>query len=312
MTKEYTIIRIQKGAGKFRTIYAPHGEYKDWLKFMVEPLTNRCVELDTLGVMHAFMPGRSPVTNAMAHRGWRFTLSMDLSDWFDTVNTEHLSGFLLDGLDPKSGFCFIDGAPRQGLPTSPAIANIAGIHLDSLIMKHHVKGRFSNFVYTRYADDLTVSANSMDTIRQMAGLIPKYAEQCGFKVNQSKTHIQSAEAGRRMITGVAVDHKIQPSRAVKRRLRAARHQAERGVTGRNRQQIIAMNHDRKAKGRPTMNYELMARLRKEGLEEWSRLRLPEPLAKLDVTVGQTVANAITTTTSRIAAFFSAPFTRKFS
>jgi hypothetical protein len=80
--------------------------------------------------------------------------------------------------------------------------------------------------------------------------VPALAESHGTPVNPEKTRLQRAKAGRRIITGVAVsDTGLHPTRAAKRRLRAARHQ------GRTR-------HAR-------------------GLAEWCRLAPPDPLRAIE-------------------------------
>lgn len=78
-------VLIPKGNGKFRRIHVPDKDEMARLRVLVPALTQRMVEADKSGVMHGFFPGRSCVTNAMQHRGYRFTLKFDLKDFFDTV-----------------------------------------------------------------------------------------------------------------------------------------------------------------------------------------------------------------------------------
>ena len=256
------IIKIPKKDKSFRVIYCPEPELKKRLRLMVPRLNGFAIFMDRHGVAHGFMPRRSPVTNAMAHCGFPFSLSFDLENWFDTVTPDHVMN--VPGLmSDATCLCFVDGAARQGLPTSPAMANIAAAPMDNDIMALRVRGRlgWSFGAYTRYADDMTFSFEREATARWLKEIIPPLVERHKFKINPAKTRLQSARAGRRIITGVAVDDTIHVPRKIKRRLRAARHQ-------RNWPQM-------------------------RGLGEWARLRLPgnyqPPTPPLDEQIIQTVS-----------------------
>lgn len=83
---------IPKGNGKTRTIHVPDKGEMARLRALVPELTKRMVEADKCGVMHGFFSGRSCVTNAMQHVGFRFTLKFDLKDFFDTVTSTMVEG----------------------------------------------------------------------------------------------------------------------------------------------------------------------------------------------------------------------------
>jgi len=91
-------------------------------------------------------------------------------------------------------------------------------------------------------------AFSFDDPKLIPVVIAKAKEivgRCGFRVNPAKVRVQWAGAGRRVICGVAVDDQgIHPTREAKRRLRAARHQGNKGSA--------------------------------RGLEEWCKLKSPKP------------------------------------
>jgi hypothetical protein len=215
------VIKISKGNGKSRTIYAPDKKEKFRLQLLLSRLNEKQLRLCDTSITHGFVPGRSPVTNAQAHIGHQYTLSMDLTDFFDHVTPNKVSQYLSQ---EELDFCFVDGAARQGLPTSPAIANIAAIKLDKAIVKW-IDKRMKNVVYTRYADDLSFSFDSRGLISPLKKAIPQIVSKCGFKINPKKTHLQTASFGRRVICGVAVDdNNIYPTRKVRRKLRAAKHQ----------------------------------------------------------------------------------------
>lgn len=215
------IIRLPKNNGKFRTIYVPSRKEKAALRAVKHLIERRVKNVGPVHeVVHGFVKGRSPVTNAQAHVGHQFTLTMDLRDFFDSVTEMRLRGKLSKGLQDV---VLVDGAARQGLPTSPAVANLAAVDIDKAILKLLEK-HGTQVVYTRYADDLTFSYDNEAITSLLLSEIPKIVTRTGFKMAPEKTQLYRASAGRRMVTGVAVDDTIHPTRAAKRRLRAALHQ----------------------------------------------------------------------------------------
>ena len=210
------IIKIKKRNGGERIIYAPNHREKARLRLMVPALNDRVLNECDPNIVHGFVPGKSPVTNALKHVGYQFTLSMDLKDFFGSVRPYHIGSVPL-----LTKHCFIYSknnkiknlAPQQGLPTSPAIANLAGIVLDTKIKS---VTELHKCIYTRYADDLSISGNDINDLILIRNDMKRIVEECGFTLNDRKTRIQSSSFGRRNITGVMVDDKnIYPTRAIK-------------------------------------------------------------------------------------------------
>jgi len=222
------ICKIKKGnSGKMRTIYVPSAEEKTVLRRLVGDLTRLAEKSCPVDVPHGFMRGRSAVTNAQSHVGHRFTLTMDLRDFFDSVTEIKLKGKVPAKI---LEMILIDGAAKQGLPTSPAASNIAAAAMDKAILKWIGTAKI---VYTRYADDLAFSFDNEELLTVIVGKIQEIVTRCGFSVAEQKTQFYDAQNGRRIICGVAVDDQIHPTRAIKRKLRAAIHQgnqhSERGL-----------------------------------------------------------------------------------
>lgn len=269
---------VRKKNGKVRVCYNPDPELKRRLRALVPQLNLLAEELDVHHVQHGFTEGRSPVTNAKPHIGWEYTVSFDLADFFDTVTPEHVDRACPNGFEFAPGSvsfmsCFVDGAARQGLPTSPALANIAASPLDKDIMALCPRGRFADpvYIYTRYADDLTFSCHTMATVNLLLQEIPKLVEKHQFKINASKTKVQAAAAGRRIITGVAVGEKdITITREVRRRIRAGHHQDDNGLRKRNIRRMLF--HKNRWKRRIPLRARFYSQLR--GLKEWARLKAP--------------------------------------
>lgn len=245
------ILKIRKKSGGWRTVCCPDEELKKTLREMCEDLERRAAAACPEGVLQGFTKGRSPVTNAWAHVGKRYTLSMDLADFFDTIGSEHLAERLTAEemqmvlLPPGDGTM-----PRalQGLPTSPAVANLAAANMDWAVLEAIAKaGR--TIVYTRYADDLTFSFDDAGCRPWLLTEMARIVSENGFVVAPRKTRYMPASAGLRHVTGVAVGERgIRPTRDAKRRLRSARHRAEKGLW--------------------------RGESRARGLAEWCRLRLP--------------------------------------
>lgn len=215
------IVKIPKGHGKFRTIYVPNREQKAALRAVKSGIERRVKNSGAaFDVIHGFVKGRSPITNAATHIGHEFTLTMDLKDFFDSVTAEKLRGKLANDIQQ---LVLVDGAARQGLPTSPAVANLAAIDIDRAILKFFDKKNIQA-VYTRYADDLTFSYDDESVTSLLLTEVKNIVTRTGFKLADQKTHLYRAKSGRRIVTGVAVDDQgIHPTREMKRRLRAAKH-----------------------------------------------------------------------------------------
>lgn len=226
---------------KERLIYAPNEELRarqDVHRLMLEVMQER---VDVLNVAHGFRRGRSPVTNAMCHVGkFDVTVAMDLKDFFESCDAKihfkaigKLPGFADDCL------VWSDALKRpivpQGYTTSPFIANIAAAKLDRTIVAC-LNRLFPRFVYTRYADDLTVSLKGrwspidVHDVKTCINTVKDSAETWSFRVNDCKTVVYWAKAGRRVVTGIAVDeHGVYPTREAKRKLRAAKNQNKQSV-----------------------------------------------------------------------------------
>lgn len=247
-------IQIPKKNGQFRTVYAPDRAMKIEQQSWLPMLHSLCDQLDTHQVQHGFMKDRSPLTNAMQHIGFAYTLSMDFKDFFDSVTQEKVVAAVpIGSFDNLSWFqlhnsiLYHDGVAVQGFCTSPLLANIAASPVDAKIMEFlddccNQTGRFGRhrFAYTRYADDMCVSCDNLNIINRVKDEIPIMAARFGFTINENKTRIQAASAGNRIITGYSVGRtKVDLTHKFKRRLRACEHQERHGLKERNASRLAA-------------------------------------------------------------------------
>jgi RNA-directed DNA polymerase len=157
----YKTFEIPKRRGGTRTIAAPNNGLK-----ILQMKLNHVLRLiyEPGQVVHGFTLNRSIVTNAQSHTKRRFVLNIDLKDFFGSIHFGRVRGMLMARpyyVGPAAAtfiaqLCTLDGILPQGAPTSPIITNMICGRLDSNLKALAAKYRCR---YTRYADDITISAS---------------------------------------------------------------------------------------------------------------------------------------------------------
>jgi RNA-directed DNA polymerase len=218
--KEYKVISLSKKNGRRRKIYCISEEYKAELRKLSPVLCDTLAKNAARSVNYGFRPGHNCTLHAYQHIGYKFTLSLDIENFFDSITPSHVKPYLSNDVIE---ICFIDGAPRQGLPTSPLISNIAFIECEQHIMDF-CSMLSTSIKFTRYADDLVFSFNHKELAEKILIQVELILRQNGFTLNKSKSKLQSTKSGKRIITGVAVNETINVTRRTKKKLRAAIHQ----------------------------------------------------------------------------------------
>lgn len=219
---------IQTGFNKFRTVWIVSGAerraYVRLARRLAEQERQLATRLGVEGVAHGFVAGRSPVTMAQAHVGYDVTVSLDLANWFESVTKEQLMAAGVS--ERRASMATLGEYVRQGLPSSPAAANIAAAALDARICSWLYMS-WRRWIYTRYADDLTISWCETDeslTCYQVIARVAHCVNQHGWTINPAKTRVQFASAGRRIICGLSVgETDVRATRSVRHRLRACQH-----------------------------------------------------------------------------------------
>ncbi len=218
---QYRIARIPKGGGKYREIYIASKSDNLRLRALIPKLENILLNLDIYGVNYAFQKRKSCTLNALQHIGYRYTLSMDLEDFFNSISQDHVNFVIPDSIIQQ---CFLNGSPKQGLPTSPIISTIAFLSCDKEIIES-LDSLKIRYIYTRYADDLTFSFDRLSDAAIIKSVARQIIEKRGLKINERKTNLQDSKNGKVIITGIAVDKNgICATRRTKKKARAAIHQ----------------------------------------------------------------------------------------
>lgn len=242
----YRRFTIPKRDGTERAIWAPMPRMKQAQHWILRNITER---LPVHGAAHGFLPGRSILSNASAHRDPGVVVRIDLKDFFPTVTLRRVKGIFRKAgyrehvatllallctesprevVEHEGTTYFVALGPRclpQGAPTSPSLTNALCYRLDQRLSG---LARRQGWRYTRYADDLTFSrpsgAGGPPGVGRLLGSVCRIVEAEGFAVHDRKTAV-GRRGGRQRITGLVVNGDRPPrvSREFKRNLRAAIH-----------------------------------------------------------------------------------------
>jgi len=228
----YREFKIRKRNGKFRRICAPDKKMLQYQRSKLNQLTTKFKSIERSvfrdEVFHGFIKGRNCVTAAIKHIGYRHTLTLDISNFFDSVMFDRLNnqyGNILDSIDKKQ-VTHEDGSLAQGFATSPILASL---YLIPAIreLQDVANSIFKDSVITVYADDIQVSFNedSYDLMNLFVSFAKVTMKKWGLEINPRKTRIRHAKYGNRCILGIQVgENAIFPHRKLKKKIRAARHQ----------------------------------------------------------------------------------------
>lgn len=213
----YRTLRIPKKRGGYRTISIPTKTLRYTQRWILDNmLVNMRVSKSAMG----FQEGCSIVKNAACHLNHRCILSLDIKDFFPSITYEDVFGiFRYYGYTHRlsnlfARLCTVDQRLPQGAPTSPALSNIRCLRMDKRIQA--LCSRY-NAIYTRYADDITISADcDLSTVKQIViGIINDE----GFEVNDKKTHIAYAHQHQE-VTGIVVNNgEMHIPKSFKRKLK---------------------------------------------------------------------------------------------
>jgi S1-C subfamily serine protease len=222
----YTDFTIPKKSGGVRKISAP-GRVRKRLQKTLLPVLSQSYKLGPH--VHGFAENRSVRTNAEHHVSARVVVNLDLENFFGSISFQRVRGLFLahpfnlhwNVANILAQICCLDGVLPAGAVTSPVITNIICAKLDKRLAA--LVGRLGG-VYTRYADDLSLSFDR--PVGQLGGIVVIDAEgnpvvggaisevitSEGFAINLTKFRV-SAGASRKIVTGLVVNEKVNVKRS---------------------------------------------------------------------------------------------------
>lgn len=216
----YKYYQIPKKNGGLRTIEEPFPALKEvqtWiLKEILEPASKQYVS----PVAKAFMPGKSLRENARFHRNKKYVVVLDIKDFFGSIKYGSVYGLFKKLGYNKSvstllaNLCVLNFSLPQGAPTSPMLSNLVFKELDDRIFSYC---RSRKIMYTRYADDMAFSSDSMN-VTHLISYVRMVVGNQGFRINDDKTNVMGRGASQR-VTGIVVNEKLQVSKAYRDKVR---------------------------------------------------------------------------------------------
>ena len=236
--KYYRTFKIPKRAGGEREISAP---YPTLLKVQRWIYDNLLLPNSIFpNAVTGFLPGKSILDNACPHLGKALILKMDVKDFFPSVTINRVVAvFRHLGYHNRLSYalaalCCCNGVLPQGAPTSPILSNIIAKRLDKRISGF---AEDVGLVYTRYADDITLSGENIQLSH--IRFVEKIIRDEGFTPNPTKTQLLGPNV-KKVITGVSISSgKATIPRNMKRRMAQEAYYIEKyGMKGHMRHEQI--------------------------------------------------------------------------
>ena len=229
---QYHYFLISKKNGGKRRVIAPSASIREiqaWIKYAIldKQEMNGCVT--------GFVKNKSVLDNANPHVNKKYVFKCDIKDFFESIDIDavramfHKIGYTRQVAYALAALCTtkiwdwryerLEDEEKeefeplryrgnaflvQGSATSPGIANLVCARMDARLMGYCLG---HNVSYTRYADDMTFSADRKEDLPTMAFLW-KVLRESNFEMNGEKTQLLTSR-GRQYVTGLLVDGRVR-------------------------------------------------------------------------------------------------------
>lgn len=205
INNNYTNFKISKKKGGYRLIESPSYNLKQiQLKIMRQILA----KIEISNYSFGFVRKKSIIDNANHHIDSNYLLGIDLKDFFPSIKKpriyfifRYLCGYCHEVSYTLTELVSKDNSLPQGAPTSPTISNIVSFKLDYRLS---MMSSLMKLKYTRYADDITISAPEIFP-KNIKYTIYKIIRDEGFFVNKFKTKYMNSD-NYLEVTGIYIKH----------------------------------------------------------------------------------------------------------
>jgi RNA-directed DNA polymerase len=211
--RRYKVYQIPKRSGGSRTIAQPSREVKLLQRLLIDQWLSK---LPVHRAAMAYVNSKNIIDNARSHQRNRAILKLDFESFFPSIRVRDWKHFLSGQQLPWDGpgdsmrvskILFWGQGARDpiclsiGAPTSPLISNLLMFELDTQFSEI---ANLLDVSYTRYADDITASARTIEQLNEFEKQVRRALRICKtprLKINESKRGIYTS-GRRRMVTGL--------------------------------------------------------------------------------------------------------------
>lgn len=176
-----------KKSGGVRQIYEPNKEVKAIQAWILKKIIYK---LNPSMYATAYRKDFSIIDNVRYHQKQKYFLCLDIKEFFPSITIKNIKYFFMSiGYDKYiadmlARLCTCDNKLPQGGVTSPALSNFVCYKLDKRVSGFAGKKRI---VYTRYADDITLSSNNRNVLNYSKNIVIAIIKNEDFEINENKT-----------------------------------------------------------------------------------------------------------------------------
>ena len=221
MEEQYKVFYIPKAKG-YRKIVTYASPESELYRFHCEAQKSLQRHIRNSKFAKAYIKHRSILKNAQAHLYNDIFICLDISDFFQSLNHKRLISTLYYEINKTSKKQFTKEQCQAlvkscslsqkgvaiGLKPSPALANVYLKEFDTKLYAWLSKQNLKNVIYTRYADDMTISFQTPDQdYRVLANAIVDHVGELlnvfHLRLNFRKTRILNLNVSNHVrITGI--------------------------------------------------------------------------------------------------------------